>query len=77
MKSAIQRYVSENYDDLLNLDMTLARLLGAPAPHTLSSYAFLKSPFWRMVIDLIFWVVWGQKNHCEKDYERVTKLIGK
>ena len=70
MKAAIQRYVSENYDDLLNLDLTLARLLGAPAPHTLSSYAFEQSYFWRLVIDLAWLIVFDEKNHCEKDYKK-------
>lgn len=79
MWSTIRRYIDENFDDLLKLDLKVARLLGAPAPHTLSSYAYMldekKKPWgmlWRPVIDWIFNKTYGQVDHCKKDYQRVN-----
>lgn len=80
VRDAIQRYVHENFDDLLRQDMHLARVLGAPAPHTLSSYAYrlelegkFWGKFWRPIIDVVYgsWIM-GQTNHCKQDYERVN-----
>jgi hypothetical protein len=59
------RYLVENFDDLLALDLKLARILGAPAPHTLSSWAYEKSPFWTKIIDWAFLKLLGQRNHCK------------
>lgn len=75
LRLALLRYFHENFDDLLVLDLKIARLLGAPAPHTLSSWAYLKSPFWTDVIDDLFLWFLGQEEHCRKDYERVTNGI--
>lgn len=79
VKHALLRYLNENFDDLLNLDLSVARVLGAPAPHTLSSYAYKldeEGKPWgkvtRPLIDDIFrWLI-DQPNHCKNDYERVT-----
>lgn len=72
MREFLRRYISENFDDLLALDLKLARVLGAPAPHTLSSWAYLKSPFWTKFIDTIFSWLFSQTHHCYADYKRVT-----
>lgn len=79
MWSAIRRYIDENFEDLLKLDLKLARILGAPAPHTLSSYAYLLDTqnkpwgkFWRRFIDWLFWKIDNQTEHCKKDFERVN-----
>lgn len=71
LRKSIARYVNENYDDLLVLDLKIARLLGAPAPHTLSSWAYKNSPFWTAIIDLLFYWLYGQRGHCKADYNRV------
>lgn len=77
---AIRRYVTENFNDLLNLDMHLARLLGAPAPYTLSAYSYklelegkLGGKICRPIIDKVFgsWIM-GQTDHCKNDYLQVT-----
>lgn len=80
MKDRIRNYIVENFDDLLALDLKVARILGAPAPHTLSSYAYLLECraswwgcLWRFVIDKIFLWLFEQKDHCKVDYERVVK----
>jgi hypothetical protein len=72
MKKFLQRYIAENFDDLLEMDLKLARVLGAPAPHTLSSWSHLNSPFWAKIINLFFKWVFDQDNHCELDYNRVV-----
>jgi hypothetical protein len=79
MKRAILRYLNENFDDLLELDLKLARILGAPSPHTLSSYSYkleqegkLWGKFWRPVIDKVFKWLLTQIDHCKTDYNRVT-----
>ena len=79
MKQRIVQYIVENYDDLLKFDLKLARLLGAPAPHTLSSYAYFLEQqgsfwgkFWRPKIDKIFEWLFSQTHHCYADYIRVT-----
>lgn len=81
MKEWLNRYIQENFDDLLAFDLKLARLLGAPAPHTLSSYAYKLEQdgkpwgkFWRPVIDWIFYWLREQINHCLDDYIRVVQL---
>ena len=79
LQIAIQRYVSENFDDLLKLDLKVARILGAPAPHTLSSYAYRLNQegkfFGKVFMPLIdeWYGVWirEEPDHCKKDYERV------
>lgn len=73
LKSALSRYIRENFDDLLALDLKIARMLGVPAPHTLSSWAYYKSPFWTKFIDFLAWHILDQKDHCKGDFERVTK----
>lgn len=77
--STIRRYIDENFDDLLNLDLKVARLLGAPAPHTLSSYAYMLEQdkerwglFWRPVIDWFFIKLGDPPGHCYKDYKRIN-----
>lgn len=71
MKLAILRYLVENFDDLLLLDLKLARLFGAPHPHTISSWVHLKG--WKLlekIINHFFkWLI-NQENHCQRDYER-------
>lgn len=79
MRGKIRRWVVKHFDDLLTIDLTLARILGAPAPHTLSSYARLRElegrgSGWRKFIDFWYgWFVMGEINHCEKDFRRVAK----
>lgn len=80
MRKVLARYISENFDDLLALDLHIARLLGAPAPHTLSSYSYKLEladkrwgKFWRPIIDKIMYYILGQTDHCKADYERVMK----
>lgn len=84
MLKAIQRYVVENMDDLLKWDMHVARVLGAPAPQTLSSYSYkleqegkVVGKITRPIIDVVFgqWVM-GEKEHCKHDFARVTELLG-
>lgn len=75
MKWAILRYLVENFDDLLQLDLKLARLIGAPAPHTLSSWIHFKK--WvRLERFVNFWFKWliNQDEHCRRDYERCLQL---
>lgn len=72
IRTAIARYIRENFDDLLALDLKIARLLGIPAPHTLSSYAHVKGGFWERVIDRIFKWLFNEINHCYNDFLRVT-----
>lgn len=80
-KRALLKFLNEKFDELLELDMAVARVLGAPAPHTLSSYAYeldkegsLKGFLCRSVIDTAFkWLI-QQDNHCKQDYERVHGL---
>jgi hypothetical protein len=68
----IARYVEENFDDLLALDLKAARLLGAPAPHTLSSWAHQQSPFfYAKIIDALFYKIRGQTEHCRDDFLRI------
>ena len=78
LRTRILEYVYDNLEDLLNLDLKVARILGAPAPHTLSSYAFLEvNWFWKYfhrVTDALFKWLLGQENHCETDYKRVAQL---
>lgn len=77
LKLWIIRYGTENFHDLLAFDLKLARMLGAPAPHTLSSWAYYRkdvSAFWclfRKITDkLAYWLL-KQVDHCQKDYQRV------
>jgi hypothetical protein len=79
VKYALLRYLNEHFDDLLELDLALARLSGAPAPHTISSYAAelerdgkLLGLVTRPAIDGLFYWLIDEPNHCKKDYERVT-----
>ena len=79
MKRAIVRYVVENFDDLYELDMKWARILGAPAPHTISSYACLRASenrFWRWMKKFVDWAalrLFNQKEHCCTDLRRVQR----
>jgi hypothetical protein len=80
LKLRILRYIVENFDDLLALDLKVARIAGAPAPHTLSSYAYQLEQegkrwgkLWRPVIDYLFRWLMDQEAHCRKDYERVSR----
>lgn len=75
LKQALLRYFHENFDDLLKLDMKMARILGAPAPHTLSSYAYVMEQkgrwwglFWRPIIDFLAKKFFKQENHCYQAY---------
>jgi hypothetical protein len=73
MRRALLRYIVENFDDLLRLDLRIARIMGAPAPHTISSYAHKKWKWLEPIIDkLAFWL-WAEKGHCKNDYVRVMK----
>lgn len=77
VKVLLLRYLTENFDDLLLFDLKLARLLGAPAPHTLSSYAYSRkdSLFWRafqIITDKLAKWLLNQDDHCQVDYKRVT-----
>lgn len=80
IKQVLARYITENLNDLLALDLKIARLMGAPAPHTLSSYAYMLEvegkpwgQFWRPIIDRIFRFIFDQKEHCKDDFIRVTQ----
>lgn len=83
LKQFVVRYVKENFDDLLALDLKMARILGAPAPHTLSSFSYKLEQegkpwgkFWRPVIDkIMLWAI-GQVDHCKADYDRVMGVPG-
>lgn len=62
---------------LIAFDFWLARRIGAPAHHTLSGYAWEAEQrgkwwgrFWRPRIDLTFFVLFKQSEHCRKAYER-------
>lgn len=73
MRQAVRRYIQENWDDLLLLDLKVARLLGIPAPHTLSSWAYatrLRQPFWNHLIDAIWVWLFNELDHCENDYKK-------
>lgn len=79
LRLALLRYLNENFDDLLALDLKWARILGAPAPHTISSYAWkleqenkLWGKLWRPMIDWIFKWLLEQEDHCYKDFKRIT-----
>lgn len=79
VKFALLTYLNEHFNDLLELDLALARLSGAPAPHTISSYAVvleregkLLGLVSRPVIDGLFYWLIEQPNHCKRDYKRVT-----
>lgn len=79
LRQWLTRYLNENFDDLLRLDLKMARILGAPAPHTLSSYSWLLESkgkpwgrFWRPIIDKLFQWLLNQENHCLKDFNRVV-----
>lgn len=74
MRQRLRQYILENKADLLNLDLSLARVLGAPAPHTLSSWAYKKSRFWTVVIDLIWRWLFSVDNHCKAEYEKTLSL---
>jgi hypothetical protein len=83
LASAIQRYVTENFNDLLKLDMHWARVLGAPAPFTLSAYAYkleqegkLGGKVFRPLIDKFFgeWIM-NEQNHCKTDYEKIMSEV--
>lgn len=75
IQTAVHRYIVENFDDLLALDLKIARLLGAPAPHTLSSYSYMLEQegkwwgeLWRPIIDKIMFWAMGQVDHCKNEY---------
>lgn len=73
MRYWLARYIRENWDDLLALDLKAARVLGIPAPHTLSSWAYairLSQPFWWHLIDQLAWWLLDEEDHCEKDYNK-------
>lgn len=72
MREFLQDYIRRNFQKLLKLDLRMARLIGAPSPHTLSSWAYVKSPFWRKFIDKLFWWLFNEADHCKQDYERTT-----
>jgi hypothetical protein len=74
MKAWLARYIRENFNELLALDLSLARLLGAPAPHTLSSYAYVHSKFWTKIIDFLAWWIMDEKDHCHRDFMRVMEI---
>lgn len=78
VKLAILRWLHENYDDLLKLDLSVARLFGAPAPHTISSYAYQLDregnrlgKVLRPLIDALFKWLKNEQDHCLNDYLRV------
>jgi hypothetical protein len=80
--SILKRYLEENFDDLLALDLKVARLLGAPAPHTLSSYSYKLElenkpfgAFFRPIIDFLAETFFKDFNHCQGAYERVQRQI--
>lgn len=82
LKLSLLRYMKENFDDLLELDLKVARLMGAPAPHTISSYAYMlereQKPVGivlRPAIDDLFKWLADQPDHCKSDYESVTGQI--
>lgn len=72
LRLRIGQYIEENFDDLLELDLKWARLLGAPAPHTISSYSHLKWKWLEPIIDWLFFWLYEEQNHCQNDYLRVT-----
>jgi hypothetical protein len=73
MRTAILRFLVKYFDELLDLDLRIARLFGIPAPHTLSSYAYVVGGFWCKFIDMFFkWLI-NQDNHCQRDYERISR----
>lgn len=79
MRAWVVRYITENFDDLLALDLKLARLLGAPSPHTLSSYAELTAEkgrrwglFCRWFINKLWWWLFNVEGHCRLDLDRVN-----
>lgn len=79
VKLGILRYMKENYDDLLALDLSVARLMGAPAPHTISSYTHQLAKAGNPVacvagvfIDATFHWLLEQPDHCKSEYESVT-----
>lgn len=73
MRARIARYINENFDDLLVLDLKIARILGAPAPHTISSYAHLKGPrIWEKFIDGLWLWLFDEPDHCRTDFNKVS-----
>jgi hypothetical protein len=79
LRTRLQVYITENFEDLLALDLKWARLFGAPAPHTISSYVYLLETknkpfgkFLRPVIDKLFLWLFEQTDHCKQDFERVN-----
>jgi hypothetical protein len=76
MKRAILRYIVENWDDLLALDLKLARIFGAPAPHTISSYSHVKWKWLEPIIDALAIWLWSEFDHCYNDYKRVSGSVG-
>jgi hypothetical protein len=75
LRKWLLRYVRENWTELLALDMKWARILGAPAPHTLSSWAWERrnaSKFWglfRRFTDFLFLTFAKVPNHCQSAWE--------
>jgi hypothetical protein len=67
----LQRYIRENRDDLLDFDLKLARVFGAPAPHTVSSYAHIQWTWLEPIINKLWLWLFKQKDHCRQDYLRV------
>jgi hypothetical protein len=68
----VVQYIEENFDDLLELDLKWARIMGAPAPHTISSYSHLKWKWLEPIIDRAWFWLFDEKEHCLNDYKRVT-----
>lgn len=75
MRVWLLKQLVDNFDEFMAWDLKWARRLGAPAPHTLSSWAYVKSPFWTKIIDTVYgdWLI-EQPNHCKQDYDRVAQL---
>jgi hypothetical protein len=73
IRLAVLRYIRENLDDLLALDLKIARLLGAPAPHTISGYSHIKWTWLEPTIDFLALWIFKQKDHCRKAYEKEIK----
>jgi hypothetical protein len=73
MRDWLVAYIRDNFNDLMQADLHLARLLGAPKGATLSGHSYVMEQqgkpwgkFWRPIIDRIFKWLWNQDNHCYK-----------
>jgi hypothetical protein len=69
----LERYIRENKEDLLAFDLKLARLLGAPSPHTISSYSHIQWVWFEPIVNATWWWLFKEKDHCRQDYLRVIQ----